>query len=218
MLFLYCYGGERSVKCVRPALEMEANKEEQRGVVHFFGGWGCWNTCNWSSHVCCVWQTLYDPDKCARVAEDFHERCTSLQDDSQPGEAHRVITPDVIARINGLIWENRRITEEQIRVLVGISHGSMHAIINDHMQFWKIFMQWVPHQLMERQTIDRMATSLSHLQLYHEEEYAFLLHIAMEDKMCCHYFEPESKTAMPTMETPQFSPSKEIHSCPYEYR
>ena len=29
-LFLYCSGGEHSVKC-----EMVANKEEQRGVVHF---------------------------------------------------------------------------------------------------------------------------------------------------------------------------------------
>ena len=34
-LFLYCSGGERSVKCVRPALEMEASKEGQRGVVRF---------------------------------------------------------------------------------------------------------------------------------------------------------------------------------------
>ena len=34
-LFLYCSGGESSVKCVRPALEMEASKEEQRGVVRF---------------------------------------------------------------------------------------------------------------------------------------------------------------------------------------
>ena len=34
-LFLYCFGGERSVKCVRPALEMEASEEEQRGVVRF---------------------------------------------------------------------------------------------------------------------------------------------------------------------------------------
>ena len=32
-LFLYCFGGEHSVKCVRPAVEMEASKEEQRGVV-----------------------------------------------------------------------------------------------------------------------------------------------------------------------------------------
>ena len=34
-LFLYFSGGERSVKCVRPALEMEASKEEQRGVARF---------------------------------------------------------------------------------------------------------------------------------------------------------------------------------------
>ena len=34
-LFLYCSGGGRSVKCVCPELEMEAIKEEQRGVVHF---------------------------------------------------------------------------------------------------------------------------------------------------------------------------------------
>ena len=35
LLFLYCSGGERSVMCVRPVLEMEASKEEQRGVVRF---------------------------------------------------------------------------------------------------------------------------------------------------------------------------------------
>ena len=34
-LFLYCSGGEHRVKCVLPALEMEASKEELRGVVHF---------------------------------------------------------------------------------------------------------------------------------------------------------------------------------------
>ena len=33
-LFL-CSGGAHSVKCVRPALEMEASKEGQRGVVRF---------------------------------------------------------------------------------------------------------------------------------------------------------------------------------------
>ena len=34
-LFLYYSGVERSVKCVRPALEIEATKEEQKGVVRF---------------------------------------------------------------------------------------------------------------------------------------------------------------------------------------
>ena len=34
-LFLYCSGSERSVKCFRPALKMEAS-QEQRGVVRFW--------------------------------------------------------------------------------------------------------------------------------------------------------------------------------------
>ena len=34
-LFLCYAGGERYVKCVRPAMEMQASKEEQIGVVRF---------------------------------------------------------------------------------------------------------------------------------------------------------------------------------------
>ena len=55
-LFLYCSGGEHSVKSVLPALEMEASKEEQRGVVHF---------------LVTVYGEHYIPDKCAQVAEEI---------------------------------------------------------------------------------------------------------------------------------------------------
>ena len=34
-LFLCCSGGERSVKCIHLALEMETSLEEQRDVVRF---------------------------------------------------------------------------------------------------------------------------------------------------------------------------------------
>ena len=56
-LFLYCSGCERSVKCIRPALEMEASKEEQRGVGHFLVAEGAamyhkvkspWNSVGWN--------------------------------------------------------------------------------------------------------------------------------------------------------------------------
>ena len=45
----------------------------------------------------------------------FRKRLTSVQDDSRPRQAHRAITPDEIARIDGLICENGRITEESRR-------------------------------------------------------------------------------------------------------
>ena len=147
----------------------------------------------------------------------FCEGRTSLQDDSLPGQARRGITPDVIERIDGLIRENRRITQEQIRVQVGINHGSMHSIIKHHLQFRKICAQWVPHQLTEGQAIDRIAACLSRLQRYQEEKHEFLSRIMTGNETWCHHFEPEIKR-LPTMETSQFSPAKEIQSCPYEYR
>ena len=58
-LFLYCSGGESSVKFIRSALEIGAIKEEQRGVVRFLVAWECWNTRNSTSHATCVWRTLY---------------------------------------------------------------------------------------------------------------------------------------------------------------
>lgn len=56
------------------------------------------------------------------VTIGFARLLTSLQDDSHY-KAYIAITPDVIARIDGFIQENRRITEKAIPVHVGISHG-----------------------------------------------------------------------------------------------
>ena len=59
-LFLYGSEEEHSVKCVRPALEMEASKEEQRGVVHFLVAQGTtmchkvktpWNAVGWNHPI-----------------------------------------------------------------------------------------------------------------------------------------------------------------------
>ena len=56
-LFPYCSGGECSVKCVQPTLEMEASKEKQKGVVRFLvaeGAGTChkvetpWNAVGWN--------------------------------------------------------------------------------------------------------------------------------------------------------------------------
>ena len=67
-LFLYCSGGERSVKCVRPALEMEASKEEQRGVVSFLVAAGVG-----TREIHLRMSAVYG-DKCARVAEELPQR------------------------------------------------------------------------------------------------------------------------------------------------
>ena len=90
-MFLYCSGGDRSVKCVRPALEMEPRKEEQRGVVRFLVAEGAGT------------REIH-----RRMSAVYGERCMSLTSvhewqkrfreggTSRPGQAHRAITPDAL--------------------------------------------------------------------------------------------------------------------------
>ena len=148
---------------------MEESKEEQRDVFRFLVAEGA-GTCEIHRCMSAVYgKHCVSLTSVHEWQKRFHEGHTSLQDDSHPGQAYRAVMPDVIARIDDLIRENRRITEEQIRIQVGISHGSVHAIIKDHLQFGKICAQWVLHQLTEGQMIDKMAAC--HLQRYHKEKY-----------------------------------------------
>ena len=100
-LFLYCSGGERRVKCVRPALEVEVSKEEQRVVVRFLVAEDAGTremhrrmSAVHGEHCMCL-LSVHEWQK------RFREERTSLQDDSRPRQAHRTITPVVIARIDG---------------------------------------------------------------------------------------------------------------------
>ena len=71
-LFLYCSGGECSVKCVCPAMEMEARKEEQRGLVRFLLAEGA------GTHEVSRMSAVYGEhsvlDRCAQVAEEILRR------------------------------------------------------------------------------------------------------------------------------------------------
>ncbi|GFR33516.1 uncharacterized protein TNCT_309461 [Trichonephila clavata] len=101
----------------------------------------------------------------------FFEGRELLEVDAPPGQAHRVITPKMIARLNALVLENHRIIVNEIHQLLGISMGTTLTIMHQHCKFRKICTQWVPHQLTVQQNNTRMGLSLSHLKRYHVEEY-----------------------------------------------
>ncbi|GFX64623.1 uncharacterized protein TNCV_1671591 [Trichonephila clavipes] len=65
----------------------------------------------------------------------------------------------------------------------------MHYTVN----FRKIYAQLIPSQLTAEQRNTWNVLSLSHLQLYHEEEYGFPSQIVTGDETWGHHFEPESK-------------------------
>ncbi|KAF8791550.1 Protein GVQW3 like protein [Argiope bruennichi] len=84
----------------------------------------------------------------ARVFEwnkRFREGQVSLKDSSRPGQAHLVI-----ATVDAAVRNDRRRTVDDIRLMMGISHGTAHAILTEPLKYRKICAQWVPRSFWRR--------------------------------------------------------------------
>jgi hypothetical protein len=65
---------------------------------------------------------------------------TSVTGSPRPGQAHRIVTPEVIAAVEAIVRENHRVTVNEIAAHLDMSHGSAHHIVHDVLQFIYIFM------------------------------------------------------------------------------
>ena len=54
------------------------------------------------------------------------------------------------------IKEDPRITENEIKVSLNLSSGSLNRILRRHLGVWKRCARWVPHQLTEEQKRGRV--------------------------------------------------------------
>ena len=56
---------------------------------------------------------------------------SSVTDSPRPGQAHRVVTPEVTAAVEAIEKENRRVTVNEIAAYLDMSHGSAHHVDHD---------------------------------------------------------------------------------------
>ena len=64
---------------------------------------------------------------------------SSVTDSPRPGQAHRVVTPEVIAAVVAIVKENRCVTVNEIAANLDMSHGSAHHIVYDVLHFHEVF-------------------------------------------------------------------------------
>jgi len=84
----------------------------------------------------------------AQVDRKFMNSISSVTDSPQPGQAHRVVTPDLIAVVEAIMKKNCHVvTVNETATHLDMSHGSAHHIIHDVLQFHKVSARWVPCQL-----------------------------------------------------------------------
>ncbi|GFQ90165.1 histone-lysine N-methyltransferase SETMAR [Trichonephila clavata] len=93
---------------------MQESKKEQRGVIQFFATEGVR-----SGEMHQRMKAVYREYSLCRSSvvewpKRFLERRELLEDDARRGQAHRVITPEMIAEVNALVLDNSRITVDEI--------------------------------------------------------------------------------------------------------
>jgi len=124
----------------------------------------------------------------------FLKGVSYVTDSPQPGQTHRVVTPEAIAAIEAIVKENRRITVHEIAAHLDMSHGSAHHIIHDVAQFHKVSARWVPHQLTA-ELKERCVDACQELLKCFEAGDGFLGRIVTGDETWVHYHQLKTKKA-----------------------
>jgi len=100
------------------------------------------------------------------------------------------------AAVDAFIRSDRRMSISDVVRHTGISRGSVHRIVRNHLKFRKVSARWVPKQLKPEQQAMRMMTSLDNLQHYKTEGEAMLERIVTGDETWVHHYQLETKQAL----------------------
>lgn len=126
------------------------------------------------------------------VAE-FKRGRTSLEDDPRQGRPKSASTPEIIAKIQDMVLEDRRLTERDLVEAVDISLGSVNHILSEVLGFKKVCAQWVPHSLTMEQKHIRMRLSQQHLERFKKDKKDFIRRFITMDETWVYHHDPESK-------------------------
>ena len=124
-----------------------STKEEQHSVIHFLGSEDVYPS---EIHhrmkmqygdACLSLQEVYDWDR------KFKSGVSSVADAAHSGRPHTADTPEMVAGVECVLRENRRISLDEVVSKLNISHGSAHHIIHNFLGFRRVSASWVPRQL-----------------------------------------------------------------------
>ncbi|GFV18474.1 histone-lysine N-methyltransferase SETMAR [Trichonephila clavipes] len=108
----------------RPLLQ--ANKKEQRGIIRFLVAEGVGGQELHRRMEAMYGEYSLCHSRVVNWRKRFFVRRELLEDDVRPGEAHRVITPELIAEMNALVLDNRR-TSSTSKTRTSIYNGQRSA-------------------------------------------------------------------------------------------
>ncbi|CAF0942762.1 unnamed protein product [Rotaria sp. Silwood1] len=123
----------------------------------------------------------------------FKDGQLNVEDGPKCGRPITTTDDQTIKAVECLIIEDRRITIQQIADALGISTGTVHDSIHEHLHMTKVCSRWVPHLLTPDQRHERVRACQELLARYSIERNDFIFRIITGDESWMYYYQPESK-------------------------
>lgn len=172
---------------------MESVRLEMRVNVKFLGKLG-WKPAAIIEALQAVYENNALPDSTIyRWIQEFKEGRESAKDLQRSGRPRTSITEDHVAAVQTAVEKNRRVTIDAIAEEVGISHGSVHAILTDNLGLSKLSARWVPRQLRPEHKSQRIECALNLLNHLNDDPENFYRRLVTGDETWIYQYDPESK-------------------------
>uniref|UniRef100_A0A7M4EMQ5 Mos1 transposase HTH domain-containing protein n=1 Tax=Crocodylus porosus TaxID=8502 RepID=A0A7M4EMQ5_CROPO len=140
-------------------------KEEQRSVIRFLWAEGVPPSEIHRRIVAQYGENCLAQRKVYEWVEKFKHGRTSVVDEPRTGRPNTATTEDNIAKVDAAVHASKRVSIPELVAEVGVSAGSIHAILHNHLNYQKVCARWVPKQLMDvhkRQRVEMSGSVLHH--------------------------------------------------------
>ena len=124
---------------------------------------------------------------------EFKRSPTDTEDAERSGWPNEVVAPETRKKVPQIVFKNRKLKLREIADTLKISHGSVYAILHEHLSMRKLLSKLVPRLLTVDQKRQRIVDSERCLELFRRNKLNFSRRYVTMDETWIHHYTPESK-------------------------
>lgn len=171
----------------------ECSGLEQRAVIRFLLAEGAK-----PSDILCRMTQQYGSSCMGKTSfynwvKAFKEGRNDITDKDRAGRPVEVSTTQMVAKVENMVLQDRRVTIDEIAAALDLSHGTVHSIVHEKLAFSKVSCRWVPKMLTDEHKAQRILAAREGLRRFRRERRTFLTRIVTTDETWVFHYEPESK-------------------------